>query len=96
MQWVPSTGREPQTIGQRFKNRLVVRHSARNLSQGARIEQILRIERPSVHLSGDYSCKVASFFTEESSTHNLLIFGKELELLYHSKCLTADTVQSLA
>ena len=78
LQWVPSTGREPQTIGQRFKNRLDVRHSTRNTSQGARIEQTLRIERPSVHLSGDYSCKVASFSKEESSTHNLLIFGKEL------------------
>ena len=74
LQWVPSSGRKPQTIGQRFKNRLEVRHSATNSSQESRIDQIIRVERPSVHLSGDYTCKVASFFAEERSSHNLLIF----------------------
>ena len=76
LQWVPSSGRKPQTIGQRFKNRLEVTHSARNTSEGSRISQIIRVLRPSVHLSGDYTCKVASFFMEESSAHNLIIFGK--------------------
>ena len=57
LQWVPSSGRKPQTIGQRFKNRLEVRHSATNSSEGLNIEQIIRVERPSVHLSGDYTCK---------------------------------------
>ena len=76
LQWVPSSGRKPQTIGQRFKNRLEVTHSARNTSEGSRISQIIRVSRPSVHLSGDYTCKVASFFMEESSAHNLIIFGK--------------------
>jgi hypothetical protein len=76
LQWVPSSGRKPQTIGQRFKNRLEVTHSARNTSEGSRISQIICVSRPSVHLSGDYTCKVASFFMEESSAHNLIIFGK--------------------
>ena len=76
LQWVPSSGSKPQAIGQRFKNRLEVTHSARNTSEGSRISQIIRVLRPSVHLSGDYTCKVASFFMEESSVHNLIIFGK--------------------
>ena len=75
LQWVPSTGREHQVIGQRFRNRLVVRESARNTTDGFMIEQVVRVERPSVHLSGNYSCKVASFFTEQSTTHSLIIFG---------------------
>ena len=76
LQWVPSSGRQPQMIGQRFKNRLGVQDRASNTSEGARIEQIIRVERPSVHLSGDYTCKVASFFTEELYTHNLIFFGE--------------------
>ena len=76
LQWVPSSGREPQTIGQRFKNRLEVRHSSTNTSEGYRIDQVIRVERPSVHLSGDYACKVATFMMEERSRHNLIIFGK--------------------
>jgi hypothetical protein len=32
--WVPSSGRKPQTIGQRFKKRLEVTHSVRNTSEG--------------------------------------------------------------
>ena len=41
LQWVPSSGRKPQTIGQRFKNRLEVRHSATNNSEGVKLEQII-------------------------------------------------------
>ena len=82
LQWVPSSGKDPQTIGQRFKNRLQASQAARNTSRGFTIEQVIRVERPSVHLSGDYTCKVASFFAEERTTHNLIIFGKE-EYQFH-------------
>lgn len=78
LQWVPSSGRKPQTIGQKFKNRLEVSHNSRNTSDGFRIDQNIRVERPSVHLSGDYTCKVAAFLMEESSTHNLIIFDPGL------------------
>ena len=30
LQWVPSSGRQPQTIGQRFKGRIETRHSLSN------------------------------------------------------------------
>ena len=44
--------------------------------EGELLEQVVRVERPGVHLSGDYSCKVATFFTEQKSTHKLIIFGE--------------------
>ena len=77
IQWVPSAGKKPQTIGQRFKNRLNVSQRGINGSNSM-IEQKLRIERPSVHLSGDYTCKVATFFAEQNNSHNLLIFGRNI------------------
>ena len=76
LQWVPSSGREPQTIGQRFKNRLEVSHSYKNTSEGYRIKEVIRVARPSVHLSGDFTCKVATFLQEERSGHNLVIYGE--------------------
>ena len=67
----------PKIIGQRFKG---VGHSTGpgTTSGGVRIEPINRVDTPSVHLSGDYICKVASFFTKESRTHNLIFFGEQL------------------
>ena len=80
LQWVPSAVKKPQTIGQTFKNRLNV--SQRDFNESNyKIEQKVRIERPSVHLSGDYTCKVATFFAEQNTSHNLLIFGgKQMNL----------------
>ena len=77
LQWVPSVSKKPQTIGQTFKNRLTVSQRSINGSK-YKIEQKVRIERPSVHLSGDYTCKVATFFAEQNSSHNLLIFGRKM------------------
>ena len=77
LQWVPSNANRPQIIGQRFRNRLTVSHKSRNISSSDfQIEQKLRVGRPSVHLSGVYTCKVATFFSEQNSSHNLLLFGK--------------------
>jgi hypothetical protein len=80
LQWVRSSGRKPQTIGQMFKNRLEVRHSSRTTSEGFGMNQNIRVQRLSVHLSGDYTCKVATFMREESSRHNIIIFGKFVDV----------------
>ena len=77
LQWVPSNVFKPQIIGQRFRNRLTVSHKSRNiLISDFEIEQKVRIGRPFVHLSGQYTCKVATFLSEQNSSHNLLLFGK--------------------
>ena len=84
LQWVPSSGREPAMVGgSEFRNRLEVSSNTTvSLAQGDTqgdnlvLEQILRVERPGVHLSGIYTCKVATFFTEEKSSHKVIIFGE--------------------
>ena len=48
--------------------------------KGARLVQTVRIQRPAVHLSGQYTCKVASFFKEEKTRHEVIIFGESLPL----------------
>ena len=45
-----------------------------------RLEQVVRVLRPSVHLSGDYTCKVATFYTEHRASHTLIIYGENLRL----------------
>ena len=80
LQWVPSSGREPAMVGgSEFRNRLeVTSNTTVSLVEGDNLvlEQILRVERPGVHLSGIYTCKVATFFTEEKSSHKVIIFGE--------------------
>ena len=88
LQWVPSSSNSPQTIGHRFRNRLTVSDRSSNASNTEfKIAQKVRVERPSVHLSGPYTCKVATFFSEKNSSHNLLIFGKHF-MLFHSRQYT--------
>jgi hypothetical protein len=77
LQWVPSSGREPQTVGQIFKSRVTTRHTLSNTTHGYKTEQVIRVVRPSIHMSGHYHCKVATFTQEDLSTHNLVIFGKK-------------------
>ena len=76
LQWVPSSGREPQTVGQMFKSRVTTRHTLTNTTHGYKTEQVIRVLRPSIHMSGHYHCKVATFTQEDTSTHSLVIYGK--------------------
>ena len=41
-----------------------------------RVEQVIRVIQPSILTSGVYTCKVATFTSEQITSHNLLIFGK--------------------
>ena len=43
-----------------------------------RVEQVIRVIQPSILTSGVYTCKVATFTSEQITSHNLLIFGKLL------------------
>jgi len=75
LQWVPSSGRKPQTIGDR-NSRIVVKSRSSNTSIAGQqlVEQVVRIERPGIGQSGDYHCKAATFTHEETSTHTLTVF----------------------
>lgn len=76
LQWVPSAGRRPQTIGPRWRSRVSSRHAVTNSSEGWSAEQVVRVAQPSILTSGTYHCKVATFTTETIASHRLLIFGE--------------------
>ena len=77
LQWVPSTGRDPQIKGSRFSSGMTVRHRTTNTTEEKRVEQVLRIEKPSMHLSGKYTCRVATFTHEEKKSHTMTVFGEQ-------------------
>ena len=78
LQWVPSSGREPQTVGRRFRSRVNTSHTLTNTTHGFKTEQVIRVARPTIYTSGEYNCKVATFTQEYISTHHLLVFGKRI------------------
>ena len=95
LQWVPSSGRQPQTIGQRFKSRVKTRHVLTNTTHGYKTDQVIRVFHPSIHTSGDYHCKVATFTEEDTSSHSLMIFdpGAGPFLSYSSHNLSCSASQ---
>ena len=76
LQWVPSTGRDPQIRGKKFNSLMTVRHHITNTTREKRVAQVLRLERPTTHLSGDYHCRVSTFTHEERRTHTMTVFGR--------------------
>jgi len=74
LQWVPSTGRDPQIRGERFSSSMTVRHHISNTTDEQKVSQILRLKRPSTHFSGDFHCRVATFTHEERKTHTMTVF----------------------
>ena len=61
----------------RARSRVETRHTLTNSSQGVyQVAQVVRVAAPSLHTSGPYTCKVATFTTEMTDTHTLLIFGE--------------------
>ena len=77
LQWVPSISREPQIRGNRFRSGMTVRQQIKNTTVLMMVEQVLRIERPTTHLSGDYTCRVATFTHEEKKSHTMTVFGNK-------------------
>ena len=75
LQWVPSSGRQPQTIGQRFKGRIETHHNLSNDTELFKTDQVIRVLRPTIHTSGEYTCRVATFTQERATTHSLIVFG---------------------
>lgn len=74
LQWVPSAGRDPQIRGKRFSSSMTVKHHITNTTNEKRVAQVLRLERPTTHLSGDYHCRVSTFTHEERRSHTMTVF----------------------
>lgn len=82
IQWVPSAGRLPQSIGESWADRLELSHSFLNTSHTLR----MRLKRPTVEYSGLYECKVSTFHEEKTSSLNMIVFdpGEGPRLSYHT------------
>ena len=78
LQWLPSSGLDPQIRGQRFSSSMTVRHHVTNTTTEQRVEQVLRLEQPTTLLSGDYHCRVATFTHEERRSHTMTVFGRNI------------------
>ena len=61
------------------RSRVKTEQLVNNSSRGLVVRQVVRVDQPSILTSGTYHCKVATFTTEEITTHNLLIFGRLIE-----------------
>ena len=83
LQWVPSSGRQPQTIGKRFKGRIETHHNLSNNTEGFKTDQVIRVLRPTIHTSGEYTCRVATFTQESATTHSLIVFGNIHCLIFY-------------
>ena len=79
LQWVPSSQRPPQVVGEEnlLTRRMNMEHMTANTTMGYRIEQIIVMEGPTVELSGEYHCRVATFSEEIINSLIMTIFGKE-------------------
>ena len=79
LQWVPSTGRQPQVVGEGnlLTRRMKVGHRTMNTTMGYKIDQLIVMERPTVDMSGEYHCRVATFYEEIISTLSLTVFGRK-------------------
>ena len=70
-QWIP--GKPPQDLGL-LKGRLNLRHRASD--DPLKWHRALEIVRPSVELSGDYRCKVATVEDEAHATRSMIVYGR--------------------
>ena len=100
----PQTVNIHSTTQNQFKNRLKVKYNLTNISSEKRhqsqndthvhkLQLSVRIARPSVHLSGIYTCKVATFFTEQKSAHSVIIYGKNKNNTFYSIYFTQIFLQ---
>lgn len=72
-QWLPQQNRLPQAIGE-FQNKLDVRFKASNDS--STMYRALYIKEVTPEISGFYTCKVSSFFSEVTDTKKMIVYGK--------------------
>ena len=78
LQWVPSYGKEPQVLrmGDHLMIGMTVGHRSMNTTKGYRIDQKVVLYSNRTEISGNYSCKVATFFDEVIRTLTLTFFGR--------------------
>ena len=76
-QWIP--GKRPQDLGI-LKGRLNLDYKASD--DPFKRHRALEIMRPTVELSGDYRCKVATVEEEVSATKTMIVYGNDIWLKF--------------
>ena len=77
LQWVPGGGRRPQLIEPTlFHGHIDLDFKVDEDEDKA--YRSIRILEPTLEMSGNYYCKVSTFYQEEYVENNLILFGKSL------------------
>lgn len=82
-QWLP--GRDPQTVGELFRNRIDLSYEVQG-SDEFRKHRAIKILRPTTELSGMYRCKVSSFVDEDFMQKTMTVYSPPSDVqLVHTK-----------
>ena len=73
-QWVPAQMARPQIIGQKFRNHVDLDHVVHE--DNYKSHRALLLKRPTLELSGTYTCKVSTFITEDIARKEMIVFCK--------------------
>lgn len=71
-QWIPGISK-PRGLG-KFSKRIDLEYKVTDDEDN--MYRALRIKNLTLDLSGNYTCKVSSYFNEETETKKLIIYGK--------------------
>ena len=73
-QWVPGQMSKPQIIGERFRDLVDIDHSVHTDSYKS--HRALLLKKPSLELSGVYTCKVSTFLDEDIRRKRMIVYCK--------------------
>ena len=73
-QWVPGRMAKPQLIGDKFKDHINLDYTVHQ--DAYKRHRALHIKKPTVELSGTYTCKVSTFRDEDIKRKRMMIYCK--------------------
>ena len=86
LQWIPSSGRKPQIIGDDpFGGRLELRKlnkRTRRKDGANHWSQNVRVRRPTSELSGNYTCRVSTLEIDRTRRKNMIVYGERSPTIF--------------
>ncbi|XP_017769013.1 PREDICTED: uncharacterized protein LOC108557119 [Nicrophorus vespilloides] len=89
-QWIPGSSTRPQVSGI-LKGRLNLEYAAS--VDGNSVHRALHILKPGPDLSGDYTCSVSTFQSEDIRTKSMLVFVPEKSLILRRVSADAEDIR---
>lgn len=80
-QWVPGQMSKPQIIGERFRDHIDLDHSVH--ADSYKSHRALLLKKPSLELSGIYTCKVSTFVDEDVKRKKMTVFCELFSFLFY-------------